>query len=228
MAYTPITPLPTAPQRTDPPATFITLADAFVAALAAWETDVNAAGSYIDDIGTQVDIDATQVAADKLDAEAAADAAAATANATKWISGTTYAIGDVTWSPIDYQSYRRKTAGAGTTDPSADSTNWEPLKVGGVSWIATAETTAFNITVGEGYRVDTATTGAVTGTFPASPSDGDRVDWEDSKSNFDSASFTLARNGKNINGAAEDFEINLKGFNGKAVYHAADNNWNIS
>lgn len=50
--------------------------------------------------------------------------ALASINMTKWISGTTYAVGDVTWSPIDYLAYRRKTAGAGTTDPSADSTNW--------------------------------------------------------------------------------------------------------
>src|SRR4051812_39378442 len=40
---------------------------------------------------------------------------AASAGATKWISGTTYAIGDVRWSPINGQSYRRLTAGAGTT-----------------------------------------------------------------------------------------------------------------
>lgn len=52
------------------------------------------------------------------------NAAIAAVNMTKWISGTTYAIGDVTWSPITFYAYRRKTAGAGTTDPSADGTNW--------------------------------------------------------------------------------------------------------
>ena len=52
------------------------------------------------------------------------NAAIASVNMTKWISGTTYAIGDVTWSPITFYAYRRKTAGAGTTDPSADATNW--------------------------------------------------------------------------------------------------------
>lgn len=41
-----------------------------------------------------------------------------------WVSGTTYAIGDVRYSPTDAQTYRRKTAGAGTTDPSTDTTNW--------------------------------------------------------------------------------------------------------
>lgn len=52
------------------------------------------------------------------------NAALAAVNMTKWISGTTYAIGDVTWSPITFYAYRRKTAGAGTTDPSSDTTNW--------------------------------------------------------------------------------------------------------
>ncbi len=41
-----------------------------------------------------------------------------------WVSGTTYAVGNVVYSPIDFKNYRRKTNGAGTTDPSADSTNW--------------------------------------------------------------------------------------------------------
>jgi microcystin-dependent protein len=45
-------------------------------------------------------------------------------NVTKWISGTTYALGDPVWSPANGQTYRRLIAGAGTTDPSADATNW--------------------------------------------------------------------------------------------------------
>lgn len=44
----------------------------------------------------------------------------------KWVSGTTYAEGKVVWSPTDYQYYMRKTTGAGATDPSSDTTNWQP------------------------------------------------------------------------------------------------------
>lgn len=62
-------------------------------------------------------------------AEAAANSAALTADVTKWISGTTYAQGDVVWSPTDFKTYRRKTNGAGTTDPSADLTNWAQVLV---------------------------------------------------------------------------------------------------
>jgi len=41
-----------------------------------------------------------------------------------WVSGTTYAINDFRRSPANFQIYRRLTAGAGTTDPSLDTTNW--------------------------------------------------------------------------------------------------------
>lgn len=53
----------------------------------------------------------------------AESAAGSLANAV-WVSGTTYAAGDVRYSPVDFLVYRRKTGGAGTTDPSLDSTNW--------------------------------------------------------------------------------------------------------
>ena len=57
-------------------------------------------------------------------AEAAAEAAATSAGAVAWVSGTTYALGAVVWSPANRRIYRRIVAGAGTTDPSADGTNW--------------------------------------------------------------------------------------------------------
>ncbi len=45
-----------------------------------------------------------------------------------WVSGATYAAGKVAMSPADnYQLYVRVVAGAGTTDPSADATNWKPF-----------------------------------------------------------------------------------------------------
>lgn len=43
-----------------------------------------------------------------------------------WVSGTTYAAGNVARSPTDHQRYVRITAGAGTTDPASDTTNWRP------------------------------------------------------------------------------------------------------
>ena len=50
--------------------------------------------------------------------------AAQYAGAAVWVTGTTYAFGDVRWSPASNLIYRRRTAGAGATDPSIDPTSW--------------------------------------------------------------------------------------------------------
>lgn len=115
-----ITPLPSAPQPTDSTAQFNTKAFAWVAALDTWTTEANA-------LGSQVSLDATSASEDAAIAEAAAATAVSAANAVAWVTGTTYETGDVVYSPIDFQTYRRKTDGAGSTDPSADSTNWEVI-----------------------------------------------------------------------------------------------------
>jgi hypothetical protein len=111
-----ITPLPTPPSRNDP-TNFAARGDAFLGALPDFATEANA-------LAVDVNADAVAAAADATAATAAAAAATAAANVTKWVSGTTYTEGVVVWSPITYLSYRRKSTGAGTTDPSADSTNW--------------------------------------------------------------------------------------------------------
>jgi hypothetical protein len=112
-----ITPLPSPPLTTDNPVVFNTKAFAWVASLGTFTTEANALA---------VDVSDDAIAADtaKTNAEAAAAAAVAAANATKWVSGTTYTEGAVVWSPITFLSYRRKSTGGGTTDPSLDTTNW--------------------------------------------------------------------------------------------------------
>ena len=119
-----ITPLPTPPSRDDP-TNFSARGDAFLGALPTFATEANA-------LAVDVNADAVAAAAAVSDAEdaavvaqAASGAALAAANVTKWISGTTYTEGTMVWSPISYLSYRRKTTGGGTTDPSIDTTNWE-------------------------------------------------------------------------------------------------------
>lgn len=122
MAYPPISTLPTPPSRQDP-ANFATEADAFLGALPTFQSQVNAAGTYIDGIGAAVDADATAAAASA--ASAAASASAASQVASVWVSGGTYTIGNVRFSPITYSTYRAKTNHSGvTTDPSLDTTNW--------------------------------------------------------------------------------------------------------
>lgn len=115
----PISALPTPPSRQDP-ANFNDRADTFLAALPLFQSEANT---------LQTDVNAKQVQANTSAVNAAASelAAANTAGATIWVSGTTYAIGANRFSPINYLTYRRKTAGAGTTDPSLDATNWQLL-----------------------------------------------------------------------------------------------------
>lgn len=127
-----ITPLPTPPSRDDP-ANFAARADAFLGALPAFAAETNSVAGEVDASALTAEAAATAAVAAETAAEAAAAAAYQSANITKWISGTTYAQGANVWSPINFLSYRRKTNGAGTTDPSADSTNWAALGGGDVT-----------------------------------------------------------------------------------------------
>lgn len=47
------------------------------------------------------------------------------AGETAWVSGTTYAVGDLRIRTTTHRVYKRKVAGAGTTAPESDPTNWE-------------------------------------------------------------------------------------------------------
>ena len=104
--------LPAAPSTADPD-NFDPLADAMIAALGPMVTQINASN-------LQANLDAITASTSATIAQAAAIASGAIA----WVSGATYGPGDARYSLIDWQTYRRKTAGAGTTDPSSDTTNW--------------------------------------------------------------------------------------------------------
>jgi hypothetical protein len=60
-------------------------------------------------------------------AQSNATAAALALGAVVWTSGATYAVGVTRYSPLNQRTYRRTVAGAGTTDPSLDPTNWQPV-----------------------------------------------------------------------------------------------------
>lgn len=82
---------------------------------------------------------------------ARAEAAAAEVANTVWVSGTPYTAGQVRYSPVDFLSYRRKTDGAGTTDPSQDPTNWElqtSTSVGGADTTSSATDITLTFTSG--------------------------------------------------------------------------------
>lgn len=130
-----ITELPIAP-NTLRPATFAAEMDAFLAALQTFRLELIASSGQTDNssvIAASAFLAAAAQAVIASNAATSASSAALAAGAVVWVSGLTYAVGDLRFSPIDYMTYRRKTAGAGSTDPSSDGTNWAPIVSGYVT-----------------------------------------------------------------------------------------------
>lgn len=59
--------------------------------------------------------------------DSAAVATASPSVAPAWVSGATYVLGYPVYSVLTKKVYRRIVAGAGATDPSTDTTNWEVI-----------------------------------------------------------------------------------------------------
>ena len=104
--------------------------------------------------------------------------------------------------------------------PNADGTVDQVLKTdgagnlsfgevtGGESWQA-VKTGNFNAVASEGYFINT-TSAAITATLPGSPSLGDFITFIDYAGTFDTNNLTIARNGKPIQGAAEDLTVSIE------------------
>jgi len=77
---------------------------------------------------------------------------------------------------------------------------------GGAVWQAVTTSTTFTAVAGNGYFINTSSA-AITATLPASPTLGDFISFIDYAGTFDTNNFTVARNGKNIQGVAEDLTV---------------------
>ena len=100
---------------------------------------------------------------------------------------------------------------------------------GAVNWdVASIKTVDFTATAGVGYFVDTATTGAVDVTLPASPTAGDVVGVADYAKNFGTANCTLIRNGSNIGGMAVDATMTTDGVAITLVYVDGTKGWIVT
>ena len=148
--------LPPYPSRGSAPDTFSLQADAFVAAMPNWGVQVQA-------VGDQAATDAATASNQAIAAAAAAQAAGATV----WVSGTTYAVGDARYSPADFQTYRRKTAGAGTTDPSVDAINWARVDLAAASITRSARTSNTALNTADRSALIDITSGTFSQTFEA-------------------------------------------------------------
>ena len=93
-----------------------------------------------------------------------------------------------------------------------------------VNWDTTAKTANFTAVAGNGYFVNT-TSGAITVTLPATPSAGDLVGIKDYANTADTNNITIARNGSNIQGTANDFTISTEGLSIILIYVDGTQGW---
>ena len=87
---------------------------------------------------------------------------------------------------------------ASFTDPAAGGTSWQAVV-----------TSSLSVVAGAGYFINTSG-GVITATLPSSPTLGDFVSFIDYAGTFDTNNFTVARNGKNIQGVAEDLTVSVE------------------
>ena len=100
---------------------------------------------------------------------------------------------------------------------------------GAVNWdVSSIKTTDFTAVSGNGYFVDTATTGAVEVTLPAAPSVGDVVGVSDYANNFGTANCTLNRNSLKIGGNALNSTLSTDGVAVTLVYVDVTKGWIVT
>ena len=79
---------------------------------------------------------------------------------------------------------------------------------GGAAWQAVV-TSSLSVVSKSGYFVNTSG-GVITATLPSSPTLGDFISFIDYNGTFDTNNLTIARNGKNIQGVAEDLTVSVE------------------
>lgn len=192
--------LPT-PPSTSRPLTFDAEGDAFLAAWPAFQTEMQAAKDNVFE-NTEITYDnAVETAANAVAVAANTALAAGYAGATVWVSGTTYAVDVVRYSPINQRSYRRIITGAGTTDPSADATNWALIDI----LRPVVQVNASTYTAVAGFHYEIIYAGVCTLSLPATPGNTNTVEVTVANA-FDNV---LARNGSTIEGLSEDMDIDV-------------------
>lgn len=223
-----ITDLPTPPSRSDP-ANFVSRADTFLASLDDLASEINTWAGQANSTQTSVNNAESSAIAAKNAAEAAQNAATSTAGATVYSDVASYdypavAIGS------DGHAYRcLGTDVVGDNPVSSVSGNWLRLTVGAAgTWKPiTSANSPYQAQSGDRLAIDT-TGGPVTITLPLSPVLGDRLEFVDDGQNSETNAITIGRNGKTIQGVAEDMTVNTNGLRFALDYFSGSGNWSIT
>lgn len=92
--------------------------------------------------------------------------------------------------------------------------------------IAATQTGNFNAASGLLYPVDLSS-GAITATLPASPSNGAVIGFKDINNSAASNNLTIGRNGEDIERVSEDGVLSINGFIIYLMYNSSDSTWEV-
>jgi hypothetical protein len=98
---------------------------------------------------------------------------------------------------------------------------------GGISWQTSIKTTDFTAVSNEGYFVNTSGGSNITVTLPASPSAGNVVAIKDYARTFGTNKVIVARNGSNMDGAAENTDLDTDGLSVTFVFMDSTKGWSL-
>jgi hypothetical protein len=218
-----ITPLPTPPSRTVP-ATFSSLADAFLAALATFVTQANTLASEAETDAATAETKAAAASVSEVNAGASEATATAAANYKgPWSSCAGAANVPYCVSHLGaYWQLASNLADVSAKTPGTDA-EWIAVPVCVVWSAISTGTTAVAF---HGYICDTTSAG-FTLTLPASPVAGDVIEVLDGAGTFHTNNLTIARNGKKIMGLSENMTVSNRYIGVKLVYYDTTNGWRV-
>ena len=177
MPYTPISPLPAVPNRSDAPETFSDDVDSFLSAIPTLQEQINASGDYIDAVGVAVDADktasgnsATAAANSATAANTSAGLAAGSANYKGLWSAQTGAANKpyTVFHNGSFWALNNNLANVTTSTPSLTNADWQFIS--GTRWQQT-RTASFTVPVNSMQAI-LATGSPVDATLTASVPDG--------------------------------------------------------
>jgi len=193
------------PARSDSQANFNTNMQSMFTYFPTIASSINAVSIEMNAVASEVNNNAISAATSADMAAASTVSAIAAAGVTLWAVGVSYTT-PACVAGSDGATYRCKGTGIVGDNPVGSVTgNWLRLTIAAPT--VNVITANFNILADINYLVNTSTI-AITGTLPASPAPGQKINVGDYSGTFQEKNCTIGRNGKLIMGLAEDLILN--------------------